>query len=74
MDSMNFLNKKYMSVHTINSLAHSRNRSSKAFIPSTHFTPMVHNQSQHNSHVTAVPTSSHVNTQMASNHCTIHPH
>lgn len=75
MDSMNFLNKKYTSVHATNSLAHSRNRSSRAFLPNNNFIsiPMVHSQSLQNIQITQASLPPTPSTQIVSNHCSIHP-
>lgn len=70
MDSMNFLNKKYVNAHA-QSL--SQSRSSRAFVSS--HTP--HYSQNIVALATMQPTphspSSHGNSNLISNHCTVHP-
>lgn len=70
MDAVNFLNKKYTSIHNTMPLTQSRSRSSRAFMPS-HLTHSNHNQTHTEmlSGLALVPESS----QLISNHCAEHP-
>lgn len=70
---MNFLNKKYTSIHN-GPLVNSRSRPSRAFLPSSHFSQPSHHHSQRDlsintTQMTVVTTP---NPQIISSHCQIH--
>lgn len=70
MDAVNFLNKKYTSIHNTLPLAQSRSRSSRTFMPS-HLTHANHNQT-HTEMLTGLALAPDAN-HLISNHCTEHP-
>lgn len=74
MDSMNFLNKKYSSVHNTTSMGQSRTRSYRNFAPSHQLSQTSHNQSQRDLSSSNIQgaLASPFNAQIASNHCSIH--